>query len=61
MHPAAMTRMTQAQLAERSGVAQSDISDFERGKGNPTVQTLGKLAAALGVSFTIGADVTGAG
>ena len=41
-------KMTQTKLAEISGVAQSDISRFERGQGNPTLETVGKLLAALG-------------
>lgn len=40
-------RLTQAQVAERSGIRQSDISRIERGKLNPTQATLEKIAAAL--------------
>lgn len=40
--------MTQALLAERAGVPQSEISRFERGQGNPTIETVGRLFAALG-------------
>lgn len=41
-------RMSQTGLAELSGVPQSEISRFERGQGNPTLETMGKLLAALG-------------
>ncbi|MDP9255657.1 MAG: helix-turn-helix domain-containing protein [Actinomycetota bacterium] len=41
-------RMTQTLLAERAGVPQSEISRFERGQGNPTIETVERLFAALG-------------
>ncbi|WP_428542813.1 helix-turn-helix domain-containing protein [Rhodopila sp.] len=37
-------------LATRSGVSSSMISDIERGTKSPTVTTMARLAAALGVS-----------
>lgn len=40
--------LTQAQLEERSSVLQPEISKIERGVGNPTLETLIKLASALG-------------
>ncbi|ROR95909.1 XRE family transcriptional regulator [Salana multivorans] len=39
--------LTLAVLAERSGVAKGTISELERGRGNPTVETLFALAYAL--------------
>jgi DNA-binding XRE family transcriptional regulator len=39
--------LTQAQLAERSGVAQADISRIERGSTHPTTKTLQRIAQAL--------------
>jgi DNA-binding Xre family transcriptional regulator len=39
--------LTQAELAERSGIAQSEISRFESGRANPTFLTLSRLCAAL--------------
>lgn len=39
--------LTQAQLAELSGVPQADISRIERGAGNPTETTLQRLAHVL--------------
>jgi ribosome-binding protein aMBF1 (putative translation factor) len=45
--------MTQRQLAEACGVHQSEISRIERGQISPTLDTLTKLAAPLGVRLTI--------
>lgn len=39
--------MTQAQLAELSGINQADISRIERGATNPTAKTLQRIARAL--------------
>jgi transcriptional regulator with XRE-family HTH domain len=39
--------LTQAQLAERSGVNQADISRIERGSTSPTAKTLQRIAEAL--------------
>lgn len=41
------TGMTQKQLAEKTGIAQSDISKFETGGGNPSLKTLQRLAAGM--------------
>ena len=38
-------------LAERAGVSFGLISELERGTGNPSLQTLQRLAGALGVSI----------
>ena len=47
-----MTReMTQSALAEQAGVAKSTVSLIERGQGNPSIDTVWALAAALGVPF----------
>ncbi len=35
-------------LAERSGLSAGLVSQLERGRGNPSLQTLSRLAAALG-------------
>ncbi len=40
--------LTQTQLAQASGIPQSEISRFERGQGNPTLETMGRLFASLG-------------
>lgn len=39
--------LTQAQLAERSGVNQADISCIERGSTSPTAKRLQRIADAL--------------
>jgi transcriptional regulator with XRE-family HTH domain len=43
--------MTLAALAEQAGVAKSTVSLIERGHGNPSIDTIGALASALGVPF----------
>ena len=44
-----MLRVTQETLAELSGVGLRTIKQFESGKGNPTLQTLHKIADVLGM------------
>jgi DNA-binding Xre family transcriptional regulator len=47
--------LTLAQLAERTGIDQAALSRLETGKqANTTVQTLSRIAAALGVEFYCG-------
>ncbi len=41
--------MSQTQLAELTGIPQSAIAKIEKGRGNPTLNTIVKLAEALGV------------
>ena len=41
--------LSQKQLAEASGIHQSDLSRIEHGRSNPTFDTLDALARALGV------------
>ena len=45
--------MTQAELAERSDTKQSNISRFESGNYNPSVEFLQKIAKALGKQLDI--------
>ena len=40
-----------AELARRAGVSKATISQLENGTGNPTVETLWAIGAALGVPF----------
>ncbi len=47
-----MLKVTQEMLADLSGVGLRTLKQFESGKGNPTVQTLNKLADALGMELT---------
>ena len=40
-------RFTQEELAERSGLSYKFIGEIERGAGNPTIETVSQLAAAM--------------
>ena len=44
---------TQKQLAELTGIDQSDISKIERGVANPSISTLNKIATALGMQLYV--------
>lgn len=41
--------ITQKQLSDLTGIAQADISRLENGSSNPSLQTLQRLAAGLGM------------
>ena len=45
--------LTQAQLAAATGIDQSDISRIERGVGNPSINTLSRIANALDAELII--------
>lgn len=45
--------ITQKQLAERTGIYQADISKIEKGKANPSVVTLKRLAEGMGLKLSI--------
>lgn len=45
--------LTQKQLSERTGIAQTDISRLERGNANPSLRTLQRLAAGMGMRVKI--------
>ena len=45
--------LTQKQLSERTGIAQSDISTLESGNGNPSLRTLERLAKGMGMRVQI--------
>ena len=47
-----MRQLTLEQLAERSGVSKSMLSQIERGKANPTFAILWNLTQALGVELS---------
>jgi DNA-binding XRE family transcriptional regulator len=57
----ASASLTQTQLSELASVQQAEISRIERGLGNPTWETLTRLAAAVGarVSFVRDKPSTG--
>lgn len=44
-------QLTQEQLAERSGLSYKFIGEVERGRGNPTLKTIARLAGALGLGI----------
>lgn len=46
-------KVTQEQLADISGVSLRTLKQFESGKGNPTLQTLTKLADVLGLELRL--------
>jgi transcriptional regulator with XRE-family HTH domain len=46
--------LTQAELAERMGTTQSAIARMEGGGARPTLETLEKLAAAVGAELVVG-------
>ena len=45
--------ITQKELANRTGIAQGDISKLERGNANPSVKTLLRLAEGMGMNLKI--------
>ena len=45
--------MTQKQLAEATGITQADISRLESGTGNPSLRTLKRLAAGMGMALKV--------
>jgi transcriptional regulator with XRE-family HTH domain len=45
------TALSQEDAAERSGVGYKRWQDIERGSANPTIRTLDRIAATLGVEF----------
>ena len=45
--------MTQKQLSEKTGIAQADISKLESGNANPSLRTLQRLAAGMGMKVKI--------
>ena len=48
-----MMRVTQETLAELAGVGLRTLKQLESGKGNPTLETLQKLADVLGMEISL--------
>lgn len=46
-------QVTQETVAELSGVGLRTLKQFESGKGNPTLQTLQKIADVLGMEVCL--------
>lgn len=49
----AALQVTQETLAQLSGVGLRTLKQFESGKGNPTLQTLQKIADVLGLEVSL--------
>ena len=45
--------ITQKQLSDKTGIAQADISKLESGNANPSLRTLQRLAAGMGMKMKI--------
>ena len=45
--------LTQQQLAEKTGIAQADISKLENGGASPSLRTLRRLAAGMGMQLKL--------
>lgn len=45
-------KISQFDLAEMAGVSLATVKDIERGKGNPSLQTVEKILAVLGMEIT---------
>lgn len=45
--------ITQKELSERTGIAQSDISKLENGNANPSLRTLQRLASGMGCKLKL--------
>ncbi|MEK7184662.1 MAG: helix-turn-helix transcriptional regulator [Patescibacteria group bacterium] len=46
-------KLTQKQLANKLGIAQSALARFESGRTNPTLSFLQKVTSGLGLKLTI--------
>lgn len=46
-------KVSQIDLAEISDVSIATIKNIERGKGNPSLETMEKIADALGMELTL--------
>jgi len=49
----AFNHMTQKELAEKTGIAQAEISRIENGTRNPSIKLLQRLADGMGMSLQI--------
>ena len=45
-------KLTQLQLAERAGLSLKHLGEIERGRGNPTLDSLQHLSEALGITLS---------
>ena len=49
-------KISPRELAELSGISLHSLSNLESGKGNPTLESLLKVADTLGVTITAGVN-----
>lgn len=47
-----LLRLTQIDLADITGLSVRTISDIEKGKGNPSLSSIEKVATVLGMQIT---------
>ena len=47
----AKLNLSQADLAEMTGVSLATVKDIERGRGNPSIRTVEKLLEVLGLEI----------
>ena len=45
--------LTQKELADKTGIAQGDISKLENGSANPSLKTLRRLASGMGMRLKL--------
>jgi len=45
--------ITQKELAEKTGIAQSDISKIENGNANPSLKTIERIASGMGMTVRV--------
>lgn len=51
--------LSQEEVAERLGISQSAVSQFERYDSNPTLASVRRYALAVGAALTLAADAVG--
>ncbi|CAN5607769.1 hypothetical protein BH10BAC5_BH10BAC5_22210 [soil metagenome] len=50
-------KITQSALSEMAGISLRSLKEIERGKGNPTINSLNKIADILGLEVIIGVKI----
>ncbi len=48
-----LSGLTQKELSDKTGIAQGDISKMENGSANPSIKTLQRLAAGMGMKLKL--------
>lgn len=54
----AKRKLSQEKLAELSGISKNFVGAIERGESSPTIDTLAKIADALGLTFSELTDIS---